>query len=255
MISGGFAIIFRLLLLGLVVALLGACAPVASQPSKQQADVHYTLGISHLQANSPTLALKEFLRAAEIDPENSDIQVALAQAYQLKKSYQNAERHYLRALQLAEGDPRYQNNLASLYLDMGQWDKAIDYFDKASANLLFLNSHVALTGKGYAYYRKGDYSSALASYQEALAIAPLYAPAHFYKSEVYRALEQPDLYRKSLERAIELAPQYVQARYELGILLLKEQQKERALKEFRTVVECREAGDYLIEQLHSLRER
>lgn len=229
----------RFLFFCLMIIGLSGCVSTAQnqQQQQQQADVHYKLGVAHLQAQNPTSALKELLIAVEHEPENSSIQVALAQAYQLKKSYQNAERHYLKALEISKNEPRYQNNLASLYLDMEQWDKAADYFDKASGSLFFLKTHVALTGRGYAYYRKGDYAAALAGLKEALALAPLYAPAHFYKSEVYRSLGQTDLSRGSLERAIELAPHYLQARYQLAVLLLKEQQREKAASEFQAIID------------------
>ncbi len=228
----------RLFLSCLVVISLFGCVSTKTQQQSetQQADVHYKLGASQLQGNNPTLALKEFLLAIENDPNNSKIQAALAQAYQLKKSYQNAEKHYLKALELSDNDPRYQNNLASLYLDMEEWDKAADYFGRASSNLLFVNSYVALTGKGYAYYRKGDNPAALEALQEALAIAPLYAPAHFYKSEIYRNLGQAEIARESLERAIELSPQYVEARYQLAVLLLNEEQLDEAAEEFQAIV-------------------
>ena len=222
----------------LLLVVLFACAPVTNPPDKlKQAEVNYKMAISHLQAKNPTMALKKLLPAVEMDPSNSSIHVALAQAYQQKRSYANAERHYLKALELSADDPRYLNNLASLYLDMQQWDKAIVYFDRASADLLFTNAHIALTGKGYAFFRKNDFNSALEQYDEVLAIAPRYAPAYYLKSQVYNELGEMEQSRYALERAVSLAPQYVQANYQLGILLLKEKESKLAAERFKKVVE------------------
>ncbi len=131
-----------------LIIFLTACVPVKQEPAsdKHQADVHYKLAMAHLQGDNPTMALKELLVAIKQDPENSAIVVALAQTYQRKKAYSLAETAYLKALQLSDNDPQYQNNLASLYLDMKQWDKAIHYFDLAAQNLLFVNAHVAVAG-------------------------------------------------------------------------------------------------------------
>ena len=144
----------RFILAGLLIFGLFACVPANQQQGQsksQQADAHFKMGISHLQGNNPTMALKELLLAVKDDPRNSAMHAALAQAYQLKKAYPQAEQHYLQAIKLSDNDPRFNNNIATLYLDMEQWDKAISYFDVAASNLLFMNAHVALTGKGYAY--------------------------------------------------------------------------------------------------------
>jgi Tfp pilus assembly protein PilF len=216
-----------------------ACAPVNQEAARnrQQSEVHYKMATAHLQANNPTLALKELLIAVRQDPQNSSIHVALAQAYQQKKAYKLAEQHYLKALELSPGDPRYQNNIAALYLDMKSWDKAIDYFDKASQNLLFTNAHVAIAGKAYAYYKKGDYPTALSYYTEVIARAPRYAQAYFHQSEVYRALGDVNHELMSLRRAVESAPQFIQARYRLAVVLLEENALDEAVQELNTIIE------------------
>jgi tetratricopeptide (TPR) repeat protein len=225
----------------IIIAMLSlfACVPVSqeSQKDHNQADVHYKLAMAHLQGDNPTLALKELLIAVEQDPKNGSIQVALAQTYQRKKAYPQAEKHYLKALELSDNDPRYQNNLASLYLDLGEWDKAIDYFDKASKNLLFVNAHVAVAGKGYAYFKKKDYPKALNYLNEAITLAPHFASAYLLKSEVYREMGDKDQEKTSLQRAIELAPQFVQARYQLAVLLLEEHLVDEAVAQLKIILE------------------
>ncbi|MDX2494783.1 MAG: tetratricopeptide repeat protein [Desulfuromusa sp.] len=219
--------------------LLFACVPVKqeSQQDYHQADVHYKMALAHLQAENPTLALKELLIAVKQNPQNSSIQVALAQTYQRKKAYPQAETHYLKALKLSDNDPRYQNNIATLYLDIKEWDKAINYFDKASKNLLFVNAHVAMVGKGYAYFKKMDYPAALNCYNEAIQLAPRYSSAYFLKSEVYHTLGDVELEKTALQRAIELAPQFIQARYQLAVLLLQENSLEEATQQLEVILE------------------
>ncbi len=227
-------VIISLFLLGLL-----GCAPVSSvsDEKKQQAEVHYKMAISHMQANNPTMALQKLLPAVELDPDNSAIQVALAQTYQQKRSYANAERHYLKALELSKNDPKYLNNLATLYLDMQQWDKAIEYFDKAIADLLFLSPHVALAGKGFALFSKKEYPAALQQYDEALAIAPSYATAYYLKSQAYSEMQDQAQEKQALERALSLYPDYPQANYQLAILLLKENEIKLAAKRLKQVIE------------------
>lgn len=218
---------------------ISACVPAgqARSDKRQQADVHYKMAAAHMQASNPTMALRELLQAVQKDPENSSIHVMLAQAYQQKKAYTQAERHYLESLRLSENDPRYQNNLAALYLDMEQWDKSIDLFDKASKNLLFVDAYKSIAGKAFAYYKKDDYSSALVFYKEALALAPRYSTAYFLQSEVYRALHKSELEKASLQRAIDIAPQFIQARYRLAELLIDAHELKQAEQQLQTIIE------------------
>ncbi|MDX2480150.1 MAG: tetratricopeptide repeat protein [Desulfuromusa sp.] len=228
----------KLLIITMALSLF-ACVPVSPEAKSKhlQAEIHYKLGLAYLQGDNPTLALKELLVAVEQDPENSSIQVALAQTYQRKKAYPQAEKHYLKALELSDNDPRYQNNLASLYLDLGEWDKAIQYFDQASQNLLFANAHVALTGKGYAYFKKMDYPTALNYLNDAINLAPFYAAAYYFKSEVYQAMGDIDQEKFFLQTAIELAPQFTQARYQLAVLLLREKSVDEAIEQLKAILE------------------
>ncbi len=250
----------RLLLYAFLILGLFSCVPAGQQAQKksQQADVHYKLGISHLQGNNPTQALKELLIAVENGPDNDAIHVALAQAYQVKKAHSQAEQHYLKAIELSGNDPRYQNNLASLYLDMQQWDKAINYFDKAASNLLFSSAHIAFAGKGFAYYQKQDYPAALEQYKEAIALAPRYASAYLLRSEVYLAMGQELKAKHSLEKAIDIAPGFSQARYNLAVMLLKEQQLDEAKSHFELIVDVAsgtEMGLKSVEMLRALKKQ
>lgn len=230
--------LFKISLVILVLSLF-ACVPVSPEVEQghNQADVHYKLAMAHLQGDNPTLALKELLIAVEQDPQNSSIQVALAQTYQRKKAYSLAEKHYLIALELSDNDPRYQNNLASLYLDMEEWDKAINYFNQASMNLLFVNAHVAVAGKAYAYFKKMDYPKALNYAAEATTLAPRYASAYLLKSEIYRAMGDANQEEVSLLRAIDIAPRFFQARYQLAVLLLQKGSQKEAAEQLKTIIE------------------
>jgi len=231
---GSLKIVFIILILGLC-----SCSSVnnGEKQDYHKADVHYKMAMAHLQADNPTQALKELLVAVKQDPNNSFIQVALAQTYQRKKAYPQAETHYIKALKLKKNDPRYQNNLATLYLDMEKWDKAIHYFDLASKNLLFENAHVAVAGMGYAYFMKKDYSTALNYLTEATKLSPRYASAYFLKSEIYHAKGDVDQEKFFLKRAIEIAPQFLRARYQLALLLLQENSLAEAVAQLKIVLE------------------
>lgn len=217
-----------------------SCAPVeqgGKQTDQHQAETHYKLAMAHLQAKNPTLALKELLISERKEPNNSKYLVALAQTYQQKKAYSLAEEKYLKALKYSNNDPRYQNNIATLYLDTEEWDKAIHYFDLASKNLLFAKAHVAIAGKAYAYYRKMDYPNALKYVDDAISLAPNYAQAYLLKSEIYKAMGDAEHEKFYLQRTVDVAPYFIGARYKLAETLLKENSLVEARQQLQTIVD------------------
>ena len=224
----------------LLLLTLSACVPItpeSQQSDVQRADIHYKMAQASLRSGNPTGALKELLLSVELDPDNAIIQISLAQTYQRKKAYPQAEKHYLKALELSDNDPRYQNNLASLYLDLEQWDKAIYYFDQSAHNLLFVDTPVSIAGKGYAYYKKNDFQTALGYLNESIELAPRYASPYFFKSKIYNSLGNKVKEKLSLQRAIRIEPKFLEPSYQLALLLAQEGAIAEAIEQLEAIIE------------------
>jgi len=249
-------VIARVLVSGfLFVFLFGCGGPIQQhlEEQKKKSEYHYKVGASQIQAGNPTQALKELLEAVKGDPRNPEINAALARAYQMKKAYELSEEHYKKALEYSDNDPRYQNNLASLYLETKNWDAAIKYFDEAAANLLFADSYIAFAGKGYAYYHKGEYQAAVEQYEEANSVAPKYARAYFLKSEALMELGRTAEARQALEKAVEIVPGYLEANYQLAVMLMKDGLIEAATVRLEKVVEVAPTSEWGIKAAELLR--
>lgn len=201
-----------------------------------EAETHYILGLSFLREQNPTLALKEFLRAEDLDSGNPDIQAALGQAYQWKKAYTEAERHYLKALKLRRGDPQIQNNLGALYLDMQRWDDAARHFRLAANNLVFSDQKVAWAGLGMALFQKGDILEAVSAYREALEQDPRYVQGRLLLGDAYLALDKVPLAIGEFRQAAEQAPNEAQVHYKLGMAYMRQPDSAKARAAFREVV-------------------
>lgn len=224
-----FLLVCLLLLFSVV-----ACAP--PQDTSQQSEMHYTLGVAHMREGKLPAALREFIKASDLDPRNPRIQQAMAQSYHMMQAYAEAERHYLEAARLAPGDSVHQNNLGALYLDMQRWDEAVERFRRASQDLLFDQREIALTGLGFALHQKGDYLQAVSVYQEAIARNRLYVPARVHLGDTYLALQKPDLAIKEYQEAARLDPNYLPAHFQLGLALMNRGEKDKAIASFRQVV-------------------
>jgi Tfp pilus assembly protein PilF len=227
----------RTFLFSLILILALANAGCSTGKKKiDDGEVHYILGLSYLQEHNPTLALREFLLAQDFAPRDARVQVGLGQAYHLKGAYPQAEQHYLNAVRLSRGDPKFQNNLGALYLDMQRWDDAISYFSKAASNLLFPTPELALTGMGYAYFHQGEYAKATTAMRDALGHNPRFAQARLGLGEVFFAQEETERAIVEFRQALAIAPDFSTAHYKLGLAYLKIRQTEKAFESFQQVV-------------------
>lgn len=229
----------RWLLAGLtfLATVLAACVPVQpSEPDSKKADYHYMMGVSALNEQNPTDALKELLQAEKYDPRDPEIQSGLAQAYWVKQAHALAEEHFKRAIKLSDGDPKYYNNLAALYLSMERYDDAISAFQTAAENLLFDRPEMAWTGVGMANTQKQDYPAALRAYQKAMAINPNYYLAPFRLGELYYNQDRPVEALDMFTRTIELAPGFADGHYWQGLVYMKMKNPQKAKPAFLEVI-------------------
>lgn len=227
----------RLLLALFLLFVCVACVPIQDTRSvKEKGQYHYLLGMSALNEQNPTGALKEFLEAEKNDGNDDKIQDGLAQAYWLKNAHDKAVEHFQRAIKLSKGDPRYYNNLGALYLSMERYDDAIRVFRLAADNLLFDRPEVAWTGIGYAYVQKQDYPAAQRAYKKAMDLNPRYYMAPFRLGELYFNQDRPVEALESFTRTIELSPGFAQGYYWQGLVYMKMKDTVRAKRAFKEVV-------------------
>jgi len=230
-----------------------AAGCVAVDGKKDSAEVHFMLGVSYLRANDATQALKEFLRAEEIEDDDAPLQAGLGQAYFMKKSYAESEKHYLKALKLDRDNPNYENNLAALYMEMQRWDDAIKYFESAATNLLFAHPEVAWTGYGYAWFMKGENVKAIDAYIKAIEQNSRFPQVYVRRGEVFNALGQPGKAIADYKKALEIYPDYLLAHFNMAITNMKLRDTDSAVKHFGRIVElapdselARQSKSYLL---------
>jgi len=240
------------LLACLGLLLLAAGCSIGKKQAKQ-AEIHYMLGLSGLKDQDATMAMRELLKAAELDPHRADIQDALAQAYIQKQAYPEAEQHFLKAIALDPKSGQYENNLAALYLHQQRWDEAIQHFLKAAHNLFFPAPEIALTGAGFAYFQKGSYIDAIGLYREAINRNPRYAQAYLRLGEAYYAMDKTELAVTEYAKALEEFPDYNEAHFRLGVAYLKLRQQEKAKAQFQEVLRAAPESEFASESSNYLK--
>ena len=124
------------------------------QVRKQQGEAARNLGEVYFVQENYTEALKEFLKAESLYPDDPFLQNDLGLTYKAKKKPELAITHFKKALALKPDYAPAKNNLGTVYLDIGEWDEAIKYFKEVAGNLVYASPHVPLSNLGWAYYNK-----------------------------------------------------------------------------------------------------
>lgn len=161
--SQSAAAAFCLLLCALIV---GGCA--STTKSKDEAALHARIGTALLQQGHYPDALRELLLAKKLDPKSASTENNLGLVYFMREKYNTSAEHIEHAVAL---DPAYseaRNNLGRVLIELGRYDEAISQLHKVLNDLTYADPAKAMVNLGLAYFRKGDYAQAKATFSKAI---------------------------------------------------------------------------------------
>ncbi len=142
-----------------------------------------------------------------------------------------AERHYLQALEHKPDFVDAHNNLGALLVDRGDYAEAIDHYRLALAEWPeFAPTHFNL---GKALFKQGRFGDAIDAYRRAVKCDDKFAAAH---NELGVALDRLGLIEEataSYNRALALDPGSAKAHNNLAVVLAERGYLERAIGRFR----------------------
>ena len=156
-------------LIGVVFcALVIGCA--GTKKNQEEAELRSRIGTAHLQRGNYPAALRELLRAEEIDPQNVIIQNNLGLVYFLRERYDISAEHLARAIEI---NPRFsdaRNNYARALIELGRFDEAKRQLDIVLRDLTYDDPPKAWVNYGLVYFRKKDFEAARQKFAEAIKI-------------------------------------------------------------------------------------
>ncbi len=156
-----------------LMALAAACAHGPSAKERENAEIHYNLGLDAMRNGRLQDALKEYDEALKLDERFADAHLGrgLLLEYAFGRNA-DAEREYRRALELRPGYSEAHNDLGQLLAKSGRLEEAVSHFDAALQNMLYKEPWVARCNKGQALWRMGRRDDGLAEFRACLAQAP-----------------------------------------------------------------------------------
>lgn len=232
--------------------ILGGCATDRAF-RERQARGFRDRGEVYLAGNQTSKALEQFLKALEIYPDDPILHYDLALTYDMKGDLDKAEYHLKKAIKLKPDYSNAYNYLGFVYFRQGRVNEAIEAYNKALDNLLYLNPQDAHLNLGVAYLSLKQYQKAKVHLEEAIRLVPDFAAAYHSLGKVYEGLRQYDKALTSYEKAVEYNPKYTEAYLSLGKLLYRRGERQKAIKAFDKVMRLDPTSDRAEEALRYLR--
>lgn len=178
----------RPLLLACLAVLLAGCASTASQPygrnPVQAAEANTQLGISYMQQGKLNLAMNALSKAVEQDRSNAEAHATMAVLKERLEEFDDAERHYRRAIRLDRGNPSYHNNFGRFLCHRDQYREADEQFRIALDDPLYRRRELPLANAGFCALRAGRKEEADDYLRRALEVSPRFAPALLQMAEL-----------------------------------------------------------------------
>ena len=218
------------------VLMVGLLSCAASMEKKRaQAKASRELGEAYMRQGSNTEALKEMLKAEELNPEDHLTQNDLGLIYMSKYRYDLAGKHFKKALDIKPDYAAAKNNLGTVYLAQEDWHAAIKTFKSLEGNLLYATPHYPLSNLGLAYYNLEEYQNAERYYRKALDLEPNFPIALRGLGRTYIAMGNiPDAV-SVLEKAVREAPVWPELYLDLGTAYRMAGEYTKALLAFNKV--------------------
>lgn len=221
------------------VIAIAACA--TSPWNQERADAHVNIGTAYLETGRYNDALKEFLEAEKLSPQDPKVHYYMGISCYRKGFTDNAVDEFKKTLALKSDFSEVHNYLGVIYMQQGQWDTAIQYFKNALSNMLYDTPDKALFNMGMAYQGKKDYEKALKNFEEAKNKKPTTIPPPLI--DLYMGMtcfDQGD-FKKAVsyfKSSIKIDPNFLQSRYWLGLSYIKLHDPEKAKGEFKAIIDA-----------------
>ncbi len=236
-----------LILLTLLAAAIFLAGCATSRQDRERAASHVTMGTAYLGSEQFSPALREFLIAQRLSPNDPEIHYYTGLSYYGTGLKEEAQQQFKTALSIKQDYSEAHTYLGIIYLEKGLYDRAIEEFDRALSNMLYETPAIALNNIGWAYYKKGDPQTALTKYEAALRREPNTVIRPLIQQNrgiAYLAGHNIDKAIYYLKKSIDRAPGRADARYWLGISYLEGGNREKAIQELRLAIKTNPESEF-----------
>lgn len=196
----------KLITVGLLGLALSACVTttesrLTQKKSPEKAVENYTaLGLGYLNTGHPHMARDRLVKALNINNDYSPANDAMGLLWQSEGEYDLAEDSFKKAIKDDKKNIQAYHHLGRLYSQQKEFKKAIKELSFAAEDRFYDNRVGAYNDMALTYYRMGDTSAAMDSYNNALRVSPYNVDALVNMSTLKFEAQQYDESQKYFDR-------------------------------------------------------
>lgn len=210
------------LLFVFVLAGLAGCKHVPTQKECEASDIHHDLGVQALNNGNMQEAYGEFDQAVRMCEHNERAHNAVAQVLHLRFNKPvDAEKHYLRAIEL---DPQFTEakvNLGNLYLDQKEYPRAIAQYELALNDMRYSTPYIPQANLGWAEYKRGNVDKAIDAIKSAVTVNPKFCLGYRNLGTIYEETGKTERACEQFGRFREQCPDAAEAYYREALCVAK----------------------------------
>jgi tetratricopeptide (TPR) repeat protein len=247
-ISDWWRAVCILLSLVLSVGIFACAAGQQKIEDRKKAEAFRGVGEAYMAEGKVSLALRELLKAEQLYADDNLLQYDLGTAFMAKGRYDDAIAHFQKALEINPDFAPAKNSLGTVYLKKGDFDRAIPIFQSLTEDILYATPHYPLYNLGWAYFQKKDFVKAEDYFLEALDLRPEFVQARYWLARTYLERGMISEAIGELKKALNRAPQSGPIHYQLGRAYLLAGRTDLALKHYETAAAVSPPESDLAEQ-------
>ncbi|MNS76830.1 lipoprotein NlpI [compost metagenome] len=188
----------------LLLATISIFGCASSSKDAEKSDLYLRMGVSNMESQNYPAALRDLMKAEELNPTNPIIQNNLGMVYFMRQRYDLSVQHLNKALVLQPTFSDARNNLARVQIEQSQYAEAEKNLQKVLADLTYSNQGKAYVNLGLSKFNQKQYSAALSSFEKAMAAQPGDCNAATYRGRSLFELKRYEDAAEALDRAIGL---------------------------------------------------
>jgi tetratricopeptide (TPR) repeat protein len=192
---------------------------------------HSMLGDIYRESGQPEKAAEAYENACQLDPWSFSDHFHLGEVYQVLERFSEAVEVLKRACQLQPDHIESNYSLGMCYYEMQEYKQAEKFCTRASE--LDPQNEEIFASLGNIYSKTGSDYKAINAYKQALEVKADQPKVMVELGMVYIRMKRYGPGRLILEKAVELAPDYVDAHVALAFCLLKQNEYKSALLQYK----------------------
>jgi len=204
--------------------------------AQESAEEWFQKGIEAAEARNYEMAISCFEKTIALHPDHVPSYSNIGYVYVIRNMWDEAIVVYKKVLNVNPNDVRSHHDLGFSLYKKGMFDEAIIELRKAIA--LDSSFASAYENLGVVYAQKGMFNEAILMFKETLRITPDDPTTHFNLGRAYKVLENEILAADHF--------------YQAGILYLKKDNRDRAIKVYENLLPCsKEIAGVLFKKLYA----